>query len=62
MPDDRSIAESTSTWGVVNVDSSDDWDPTQDLRVPSSKQPWAICEYWVFLIRISEVTDVCASI
>ncbi|EPT03489.1 hypothetical protein FOMPIDRAFT_1058729 [Fomitopsis schrenkii] len=42
MPDDRSIAESTSTWGVVNVDSSDDWDPTQDLRVPSSKQPWAI--------------------
>ncbi|KAH9929689.1 uncharacterized protein B0H18DRAFT_1084048 [Fomitopsis serialis] len=42
MPDDRSVAESTSTWGVVNVDSSDDWDPTQDLRVPSSKQPWAI--------------------
>lgn len=44
MPDDKSVAESTSTWGVVNVDSSDDWDPTQDLRVPSSKQPWAICE------------------
>ncbi|KAH9837295.1 uncharacterized protein C8Q71DRAFT_595324 [Rhodofomes roseus] len=42
MPDDKSVAESTSTWGVVNVDSSDDWDPTQDLRVPSSKQPWAI--------------------
>ncbi|KZT72925.1 hypothetical protein DAEQUDRAFT_722557 [Daedalea quercina L-15889] len=42
MPDDRSVAESTSTWGVVNVDSSDDCDPMQDLRVPSSKQPWAI--------------------
>ncbi|CCM03779.1 uncharacterized protein FIBRA_05926 [Fibroporia radiculosa] len=42
MPDDRSIAESTSTWGVVNVDSSDGADPTEDLRVPSSKLPWAI--------------------
>ena len=39
MPDDRSVAESTSTWGVVNVDPAD---PTDDLRVPSSKLPWAI--------------------
>uniref|UniRef100_A0A0W0FRZ1 1-phosphatidylinositol-3-phosphate 5-kinase n=1 Tax=Moniliophthora roreri TaxID=221103 RepID=A0A0W0FRZ1_MONRR len=42
MPDDRSIAESTSTWGVVNVDPSELADPTEDLRVPSSKLPWAI--------------------
>ena len=42
MPDDRSVAESTSTWGVVNVDSSDGADPTEELRVPSSKLPWAI--------------------
>lgn len=42
MPDDRSIAESTSTWGVVNVDAADLADPTEDLKVPSSKLPWAI--------------------
>ncbi|KAJ3558998.1 hypothetical protein NM688_g604 [Phlebia brevispora] len=42
MPDDRSVAESTSTWGVVNVDSTDAADPTEELRVPSSKLPWAI--------------------
>lgn len=46
MPDDRSVAESTSTWGVVNVDVADSADPTEDLKVPSSKLPWAIsmCE------------------
>lgn len=43
MPDDSSIVESCSTWGVVNVDSTDDADPTEELRVPSSKLPWAIC-------------------
>ncbi|KAI0094504.1 hypothetical protein BDY19DRAFT_880871 [Irpex rosettiformis] len=42
MPDDISVAESTSTWGVVNVESTDDADPTEELRVPSSKLPWAI--------------------
>ncbi|KAF8899170.1 hypothetical protein BD779DRAFT_1607711 [Infundibulicybe gibba] len=41
MPDDRSIAES-STWGVVNMDSTEAADPTEDLKVPSSKLPWAI--------------------
>ncbi len=50
MPDDKSVAESTSTWGVVNVDSIDGADPTEELRVPSSKLPWAICKlylpYW----------------
>ncbi|KAF9486525.1 hypothetical protein BDN70DRAFT_870095 [Pholiota conissans] len=42
MPDDGSVAESASTWGVVNVDSTDSADPTDELRVPSSKLPWAI--------------------
>ncbi|KAF5384947.1 hypothetical protein D9615_001145 [Tricholomella constricta] len=42
MPDDRSVAESTSTWGVVDVDSAELVDPTEDLKVPSSKLPWAI--------------------
>ncbi|TFK94955.1 hypothetical protein K466DRAFT_508385 [Polyporus arcularius HHB13444] len=42
MPDDWSVAESTSTWGVVNVDSTEGADPTEELRVPSSKLPWAI--------------------
>lgn len=45
MPDDRSVAESTSTWGVVNVDSSDSVDPTEDMRVASSKLPWAFSAY-----------------
>ena len=44
MPDDMSLPESTSTWGVVNVDSSDGTDPMEELRVPSSKLPWAISE------------------
>lgn len=44
MPDDRSVAESSSTWGVVNVDPAEFADPTEDLKVPSSKLPWAICE------------------
>ncbi|KAG7099823.1 hypothetical protein E1B28_001632 [Marasmius oreades] len=42
MPDDRSVAESTSTWGVVNVDPAEAANPTEDLKVPSSKLPWAI--------------------
>ena len=44
MPDDRSVAESTSTWGVVNLDTGEAGDPTEDLRAPSSKLPWAICK------------------
>ncbi|KAF8079063.1 hypothetical protein FPV67DRAFT_1467356 [Lyophyllum atratum] len=42
MPDDRSVADSSSTWGVVNMDPQESADPTEDLRVPSSKLPWAI--------------------
>ncbi|KAH8835651.1 hypothetical protein DL96DRAFT_1575071 [Flagelloscypha sp. PMI_526] len=42
MPDDHSVAESSSTWGVVDVDAVDHADPTEDLRSPSSKLPWAI--------------------
>ncbi|KAJ7654729.1 hypothetical protein B0H17DRAFT_1266831 [Mycena rosella] len=42
MPDDRSVAESTSTWGVVDVDAPELADPTEDLKVASSKLPWAI--------------------
>ena len=48
MPDDRSVAESTSTWGVVNVESADSADPTDDLRAPSSKLPWAISRWFNF--------------
>ncbi|TFK26731.1 hypothetical protein FA15DRAFT_667221 [Coprinopsis marcescibilis] len=42
MPDDHSVSDSTSTWGVVNVDEVDAIDPAEDLRVASSKLPWAI--------------------
>jgi 1-phosphatidylinositol-3-phosphate 5-kinase len=42
MPDEGSIADSSSTWNVVNVDSAQSVDPTGDLRVPSSKLPLAI--------------------
>ena len=48
MPDDRSTAESDSTWGMVNVESRDPdgtTNATDDLRVPSSKSPWAISQY-----------------
>ena len=45
MPDDRSVAESTSTWGVVNIEVADTINPTDELRVPSSKLPWQICEF-----------------
>ncbi|KZT27581.1 hypothetical protein NEOLEDRAFT_1060572 [Neolentinus lepideus HHB14362 ss-1] len=42
MPDDRSVAESTSTWGVVNVEVAEGVNPTEEMRVPSSKLPWQI--------------------
>ncbi|KIY46344.1 hypothetical protein FISHEDRAFT_47454 [Fistulina hepatica ATCC 64428] len=42
MPDDQSIAESTSTWGIVNVDPSELPDPMEDMKMPSSRLPWAI--------------------
>jgi 1-phosphatidylinositol-3-phosphate 5-kinase len=44
MPDDHSVAESTSTWGVVNVETTETVNPTEELRTPSSRLPWAICE------------------
>ncbi|EJD03732.1 uncharacterized protein FOMMEDRAFT_105874 [Fomitiporia mediterranea MF3/22] len=42
MPDDCSVTDTNSTWGVVNVETTDDGNPTEDLRVPSSRLPWAI--------------------
>jgi 1-phosphatidylinositol-3-phosphate 5-kinase len=42
MPDDHSVPESASTWGVVNVETVEVPDPMEELRVPSSKLPWAI--------------------
>lgn len=47
MPDECSIADSSSTWNVVNVDSTETMDPTGELRVASSKLPLAISE-WPF--------------
>lgn len=44
MPDDCSVAESTSTWGVVNIEAADIANPMDELRMPSSKLPWAICK------------------
>jgi 1-phosphatidylinositol-3-phosphate 5-kinase len=32
MPDDRSVAGSISTWGVVHIDASENGDPTDELR------------------------------
>ncbi|KAH7886184.1 hypothetical protein F5I97DRAFT_2026417 [Phlebopus sp. FC_14] len=42
MPDDHSVAESSSTWGVVNVETSDTVNPTDELKSPSTKMPWVI--------------------
>ncbi len=50
MPDDNSVAESTSTWGVVNLESSDLVDPMEELRMPSSKSPWVISTFVGFLM------------
>ena len=47
MPDDRSVAESSSTWGVVNYEADDNANPTEELRVPSSKLPWAISTFYL---------------
>lgn len=57
FPDDRSVAESASTWGVVNVDSGDGADPTEELRVPSSKLPWAICELSDLFVCCTDLTS-----
>lgn len=45
MPDDNSMAETGSTWGVVNVGSSEGGDLTQELRVSSSKKPLVISKF-----------------
>ena len=58
MPDDRSVAGSTSTWGVVHFDSFENGDPTDELRAPSSKLPWAISmfHYWSTLSQANGIT------
>ena len=56
MPDDRSVAGSTSTWGVVNIDPSENSDPTDELRAPSSKLPWAISMSLIVAARPCELT------
>jgi hypothetical protein len=61
MPDDRSVAESTSTWGVVNVDISEAANPMEELRMPSSKLPWAICEYYNCL-RVNGILNTIVSL
>ena len=61
MPDDNSVAESASTWGVVQVDSVTGGDPTEDLKMPSSRLPWAVCASFRFPDRTLTVfsdTDV----
>ena len=50
MPDDRSTAETGSTWGVVNVAaSSEGGDITQELRMSSSRKPLVISKFTVYL-------------
>jgi 1-phosphatidylinositol-3-phosphate 5-kinase len=61
MPDDRSVAESTSTWGVVNVEAAETANPMDELRMPSSKLPWAICEPHYYL-RVYEIINAIISL
>ncbi|KAL4067348.1 hypothetical protein V8B97DRAFT_2063152 [Scleroderma yunnanense] len=42
MPGDDSGTDSASTWGVVNVDSSDSPNPTDELKSGSTKLSWVI--------------------
>lgn len=59
MPDDSSAAESASTWGVVQVDSVTGGDPTEDLRMPSSKLPWAVCtSFWLPDRTLTLIPDI----
>ena len=42
MPDDHSVAESSSTWGVVNVETAESGNPAEELKSASTKMPWVI--------------------
>ncbi|KAG2367706.1 hypothetical protein BDR07DRAFT_1392731 [Suillus spraguei] len=42
MPDDHSVAESSSTWGVVNVETAEPGNPAEELKSASTKMPWVI--------------------
>lgn len=42
MPGDDSGTDSSSTWGVVNVDSFDSMNPTDELKSASAKMSWVI--------------------
>ncbi|KAG9313993.1 hypothetical protein JVU11DRAFT_4770 [Chiua virens] len=42
MPDDQSVSESSSTWGVVNLDTSDAINLTDELKSPSTKMSWVV--------------------
>jgi len=44
MPGDDSGTDSSSTWGVVNVDSFDSMNPTDELKSASAKMSWVICK------------------
>lgn len=53
MPDDQSMSECSSTWGVVNVDTSDPVNLTDELKSPSTKMSWVICECYYFVVILS---------
>lgn len=44
MPDDHSVAESSSTWGVVNVETAEPGNPAEELKSASTKMPWVISQ------------------
>lgn len=53
MPDDQSVSECSSTWGVVNVDTSEAVNLTDELKSPSTKMSWVICEWCYFVAILS---------
>lgn len=53
MPDDQSVSECSSTWGVVNVDTSDSVNLTDELKSPSTKMSWVICECYHSIVTPS---------
>ncbi|OAX36749.1 hypothetical protein K503DRAFT_867357 [Rhizopogon vinicolor AM-OR11-026] len=42
MPDDHSVTDSSSTWGVVNVETAESGNPADELKSASTKMPWVI--------------------
>lgn len=47
MLDDQLSMDTDTTWDIVELDTKVERSPTEELKNPSSKLPWAFCKYSV---------------